>query len=76
MFIVNYADREPWVCALEVLPAYDAVARVKQEARWQTDVIAGWPPGTAFGYVAAKNKSPFFVTILPHGFMVGPRSGF
>ena len=74
--IVNYADRQPWVWALEILPAYDAVARVKQGAHWQTDVIAGWALGTGFGYFAAKNKSPFFLTILPHGFMVGLHSSF
>ncbi len=70
-FIVNYADRNPWVWALEVLPAYDAVARVKQGAHWQTDVIAGWALGTGFGYFAAKNKSPYILSVLPHGFMVG-----
>lgn len=73
-FIVTYADRQPWVWALEILPAYDAVARVKQGAHWQTDVIAGWALGTGFGYFAAKNKSPFFLTILPHSFMVGLHS--
>jgi undecaprenyl-diphosphatase len=75
-FIVHYADRQPWVWALEILPAYDAVARVKQGAHWQTDVLAGWAVGTGFGYFAAKNKSPFFLTILPHSFMVGLHSNF
>jgi len=75
-FIVNYADRDPWVWALEILPAYDAVARVKQGSHWQTDVIAGWALGTGFGYLAAKNKSPFFLTVLPHTFMVGFHSNW
>jgi membrane-associated phospholipid phosphatase len=75
-FIVTYADRQPWVWALEILPAYDAVARVKQGAHWQTDVIAGWALGTGFGYFAAKNESPFVLSILPHGFMVGLHSKF
>jgi undecaprenyl-diphosphatase len=75
-FIVNYADRNPWVWALEALPAYDAVARVKQGAHWQTDVIAGWALGSAFGYFAGKNKSPFFLSIAPHGFVVGLQSNF
>ncbi len=75
-FIVHYADRQPWVWALEILPAYDAAARVKQGAHWQTDVLAGWAVGTGFGYFAAKNKSPFFLTILPHSFMVGLHSNF
>lgn len=75
-FIVTYADRQPWVWALEILPAYDAVARVKQGAHWQTDVLAGWALGTGFGYLAAKNKSPFFLSILPHSFMVGLHSSW
>ncbi len=53
-FIVNYADRNPWVWALEVLPAYDAAARVKEGAHWQSDVLAGWALGTTVGYFAAK----------------------
>ena len=40
--IVNYAKEYPWVWGLEVLPVYDAIARVKSHAHWQTDVIAGW----------------------------------
>jgi hypothetical protein len=75
-FIVHYAERQPWVWALEILPAYDAVARVKNGAHWQTDVIAGWALGTGLGYFAAKNKTPFFLTILPHSFMVGLHSNF
>jgi len=75
-FIVNYAARNPWVWALEVLPAYDAVARVKEGAHWQSDVLAGWALGTTFGYFAAKNESPLFLNLLPHGFMVGLRARF
>ena len=75
-FIVNYANRQPWVWALEALPVYDAIARVKQGAHWQTDVIAGWALGTGFGYFAAKNKSPFFLSIMPGGVMVGLQSSW
>ena len=75
-FIVQYADRDPWVWGLEILPAYDAIARVKEGAHWQTDVIAGWALGTGFGYFAARNKSPFFLTILPHTFMIGMHSSW
>jgi undecaprenyl-diphosphatase len=75
-FIVNYAARDPWIWALEILPAYDAVARVKNGAHWQTDVLAGWALGTGFGYLAAKNKTPFFLNVLPHSFMVGLHSSW
>jgi hypothetical protein len=34
-------------------------------------VIAGWALGTGFGYLAAKNKTPFFLSVLPHALMVG-----
>jgi len=72
-FIVNYCARDPWIWALEALPAYDAAARVKEGAHWQSDVLAGWALGTTFGYFAAKNQSPLFLNLLPHGFMVGLR---
>lgn len=75
-FIVKYADQQPWFWALEALPAYDAVARVKQGGHWQTDVLAGWALGSGFGYWAAHNTSPLFLRVLPHGFMVGLHSKF
>jgi len=43
-FIVNYSQRNPWVWALQLLPLYDGIARMKAQAHWQTDVIAGWVP--------------------------------
>jgi undecaprenyl-diphosphatase len=75
-FIVTYAGRQPWLWALEILPAYDAAARVKNGAHWQTDVLAGWALGSVFGYFEAKNKSPFFLSIAPHSLVVGLHSSF
>ena len=69
--IVNYGRRYPWVWALELLPAYDAVARMKAQAHWQTDVLAGWALGTAVGYLTTTWDTPVFVQILPHGLTVG-----
>jgi undecaprenyl-diphosphatase len=69
--IVNYAARNPWVWALEVLPLYDGVARMKGQAHWQTDVLAAWALGTVTGYVATQYDTPFFVQILPRGVSVG-----
>ena len=70
-FIANYARDNPWVWCLEVLPAYDAVARLKSQAHWQTDVIAGWALGTAVGYWSTTRAAPISVAILPHGLTVG-----
>jgi len=70
-FIVRYARSNPWVWSLEVLPLYTAVARLKNQAHWQTDVIAGWAVGTAFGYWSTRREVPISVQILPRGFTVG-----
>jgi undecaprenyl-diphosphatase len=70
-FIANYARDYPWVWSLELLPAYDAIARLKSQEHWQTDVIAGWVLGTAVGYWATTRSTPLSVQILPRGLSVG-----
>jgi hypothetical protein len=70
-FIANYARDYPWIWSLELLPAYDAIARVKSQEHWQTDVIAGWVLGTAVGYWATTRSTPLSVQILPRGLTVG-----
>ncbi len=70
-FIANYARDNPWVWSLELLPAYDAVARLKSQAHWQTDVLAGWALGTAVGYWSTTRTVPISVAILPRGLTVG-----
>ena len=69
--IVNYYRQEPWIWALEALPVYDAIARLKSQAHWQTDVIAGGLLGTGFGYWATTRNTPLTVEILPRGVTVG-----
>ena len=75
-FIVNYARQEPWVFALEVLPLYDSIARLKSQAHWQSDVIAGWALGTAVGYWSTTRTTPITVQILPGGLSVGLQKRF
>jgi len=70
-FIVNYGRQDPWVWALELLPVYDAIARLKSQAHWQTDVIAGWALGTGIGYWSTTRAVPVSVQILPGGLSVG-----
>jgi undecaprenyl-diphosphatase len=74
--IVNYYKEDPWIWALEALPVYDAVARLKSRAHWQTDVIAGGLLGTGFGYWATTRATPISVEILPRGVSVGFRARF
>lgn len=70
-FVVAYGRDHPAVYALEVLPLYDAIARVKTRGHWQSDVLAGWALGTVAGIWAARRQSPLILGWLPHGFEVG-----
>jgi undecaprenyl-diphosphatase len=69
--IVNYRKDTPWIWALELLPLYDSIARLKSQAHWQTDVLAGWALGSAVGYWSASRKTPIFVQVLPRGISIG-----
>ena len=75
-FMFEYGREQPAVYALALLPAYDAIARVKVHAHWQTDVLASLALGTATGYLAHSRESPFILGLLPHGFMVGLHKQF
>jgi membrane-associated phospholipid phosphatase len=75
-FVLDYGKDEPAMYALELLPLYDAIGRMKQHAHWQTDVLAGWAIGTASGYYAQHRDSPFFLDLLPGGFEAGLKTRF
>jgi undecaprenyl-diphosphatase len=75
-FIVHYGARNPWIWSLELLPLYDGIARMKSQAHWQTDVIAGWALGSAVGYWATTREVPISVQLLPRGLTVGYQKRF
>jgi undecaprenyl-diphosphatase len=71
-FIAEYHDDHPAVWALALLPAYDAVARVKVRGHWQSDVLVGAGVGIAWGIWAHHRKTPLIMGVLPgRGLMVG-----
>jgi membrane-associated phospholipid phosphatase len=75
-FVLEYHDDYPAVYALELLPLYDAIGRMKSQAHWQTDVLAGFALGTLAGYYAHSREQPIFLNILPGGFMIGVHKRF
>jgi membrane-associated phospholipid phosphatase len=75
-FVLEYGKDHPWVYALEILPAYDAIARVKTWGHWQTDVIAGFALGTTVGYFMHERETPLILSVLPGGFRVGIRKSW
>ena len=74
--IAEYSSDHPWVWGLEILPAYDAVARMKTLGHWQTDVLAAWAVGTAWGLYAHGRQTPFFLSLMPHGVVIGLHARF
>jgi undecaprenyl-diphosphatase len=75
-FVLEYGGDHPAVWALEMLPLYDAVARVKVRAHWQSDVIASLVIGSAIGYYSHSRTSGISVGLLPHGLTVGWKKSF
>ena len=70
-FVLEYGPEHPAVYALELLPLYDAIARVKSQAHWQTDVLASVVIGTGIGWYAHERALPISVKLLPRGITVG-----
>jgi len=75
-FVFEYGREYPAVWGLELFTVYDMVARVKSQAHWQTDVLAGAALGTAVGYFANQRNQPFFLGLMPSGVQVGYRTKF
>jgi membrane-associated phospholipid phosphatase len=70
-FVLEYGPEHPGVYALELLPLYDAIARVKSQAHWQTDVLASLAIGTGIGWYAHERELPISVKLLPRGITIG-----
>jgi membrane-associated phospholipid phosphatase len=76
-FMLEYGHDHPGVYALALLPVYDAIARVKVQAHWQTDVLAGFALGTGTAWlIHSSPNSPFILKVMPHGIYVGIGKSF
>lgn len=70
--VLEYRSDNPAIYALEALPIYDAIARVKVHGHWQSDVIAGFAIGSAAGYfMHQRQHTPLVLSVMPHGIFVG-----
>ncbi len=75
-FVLEYAGEHPATYGLLLLPLYVGVGRVKNQAHWQTDVLAGWAIGGLSGWFAHSRETPLIVQVLPHGVVVGLKTRF
>ncbi len=70
--VLEYGREHPAVYALELLPVYDAIARMKVRGHWQSDVIAGFALGSGAGYFAhSRSGTPLVLSVMPHAIYVG-----
>ena len=70
-YILEYGSEYPAAYALLLLPAYVGAGRIKNQAHWQTDVLAGWAVGGLSGWFAHSRDIPIMIQLLPHGFQIG-----
>lgn len=70
-FIAEYGHDHPAVWGLAALPLYVGEARLKNQAHWQTDVLAGAALGAGIGYYESTRASAWSASVLPHGLTVG-----
>ena len=66
----------PCLALIATLFTQIASARVKVQAHWQTDVLAGFALGFGAGYLAHEQDSPWILSAMPHGVQVGFHTQF
>jgi undecaprenyl-diphosphatase len=75
-FIAEYGRDQPAVWGLAALPLYVGAARMKSQAHWQTDVLAGAALGAGIGYYESTRESAWSAMVLPRGITVGFKKQF
>jgi len=75
-YILEYGKDHPSVYALTLVPLYVGIGRVKAQAHWQTDVLAGWAIGGLSGWYAHARDTPIVLQVMPHGIFVGLKKTF
>jgi membrane-associated phospholipid phosphatase len=75
-YILEYGSEYPATYLLALLPLYVGAGRIKNQAHWQTDVIAGWAVGGLSGWYAHSRDVPILIELLPHGVAVGLHKQF
>lgn len=75
-FIAEYGQDHPAVWGLAALPLYVGASRLKSQAHWQSDVLAGAALGAGVGYLTHRYNLNFTASVLPRGFSIGYHTTF
>jgi hypothetical protein len=70
-YVLEYGHDNPAAYALLLLPAYVGAGRIKNQAHWQTDVLAAWAIGGGIGRWEHARNRPLVFSLLPGGAFVG-----
>jgi len=75
-YMLEYGKEYPAVYALSIIPLYVGIGRVKAQAHWQSDVVAGWAVGGLAGWYAHERDQPLVLQLMPHGIYIGLKKSF
>ena len=75
-YMLEYGKDYPAVYALSIIPLYVGIGRMKAQAHWQSDVVAGWALGGLSGWYAHERDQPLLLQVMPHGIYVGLKKQF
>jgi membrane-associated phospholipid phosphatase len=75
-YVLEYGAEKPASYALLLLPLWVGTARVKNQAHWQSDVLAAWAVGGLSGWFSHSLDTPILIRILPGGFEIGFKAQF
>ena len=75
-YVLEYGSESPATYALLLLPLYVGAGRIKNQAHWQTDVLAGWAVGGLSGWFTHSLETPIMIQLLPHGVALGLKASF
>jgi membrane-associated phospholipid phosphatase len=70
-YVLEYSRDNPAAYGLLLLPAWVGAGRIKNQAHWQTDVLAGWAIGGGIGWWEHGRERPLVFSLLPGGAFVG-----
>ena len=75
-YVLEFGREYAATYALLLLPLYVGAGRIKNQAHWQTDVVAGWAVGGLAGWYAHGRDVPIMIELLPRGVQIGYRKQF
>jgi len=70
-FIYEYAEEQPLVHLLWLVPVHQMFGRVNDKAHYKTDVSVGFLVGALTGYIAHQQETPFTLSWTDNGIYAG-----